>query len=117
VGLGYPKFLFNKPHDMPWVTYYIYLSRRRNIPVYMGDVPISNVMYSSELLEKLSHININQPYYIIFANNEKNPYLLVREPDDEITVLSTDYTNIERVIITQEDFQSYQSSHHWNDLN
>ena len=144
VEYDYPQLLYQKPVDMKWVTYYVYLNNRRSIPVYFsvsvmlpafgglpaiggGPVmlpavglphvalppvalpPVGNVMFSSKVFDvtmndllNLPNSNlIKQPYYFIFANDDNKPYILVREPDNRITILSEKYDEITQVLISQ----------------
>jgi len=100
----YPAFLTQKPTDMSWSTYYVYLTRRRSIPIYVNGLSIGNVMFSSELFNFTLNDLLNSytaPYYIMFTDDNNKPYILVREPDNIITTLSEKYDEITKVVISQ----------------
>jgi hypothetical protein len=100
----YPVFVNLKPTNMSWSNYYVYLTRRRSIPVYVNGLTVGNVMFSSELFNMTLNDLLNNyiaPYYIIFTDEHNKPYILIREPNNVITILSEKYDEISKIVISQ----------------
>lgn len=108
-NLEFPVASRNKPVNISWVDYYLLLSGNKLIPVYLGDNQIDSIMFvpsfieltMRRLLPNLANMNIQQPYYVMFADNDNRPYILIRQPNNTVTVISNNYKNVEKVIISQ----------------
>lgn len=97
----------NKPLDISWRDYYLLLTGNKIIPVYLGNDQIDSIMFVPRFFElTLKRLlpnltNIQQPYYIVFSDNDNMPYYMVREPENTISILSENYRNISKATIIQ----------------
>lgn len=107
VKYDYPQFLNQKPSDMKWVRYYVYLNDRRSIPVEVNGLSIGNIMFSFKVFDLTmkdllnSYTDFKQPYYIMFTDDDNKPYILIREPDNKLRTLSEKYDEITKIVISQ----------------